>query len=42
MFHRLIMQLAMFALPEIKNGDYLNKAAIQDWARRFAAQIKSG
>jgi hypothetical protein len=42
MFHRLVMRLAMFALPEIKNGDYLNKAAIRDWAGSLATQIRSG
>ena len=42
MFHRLIMRFAMFALPEIQNGDYLNKVAIQDWAQKLATPLKSG
>lgn len=42
MFHRLIMRFAMFALPEIQNGDYLNKAAIRDWAGRLATRLKFG
>jgi menaquinone-dependent protoporphyrinogen IX oxidase len=31
-FHRLIMWFAMFSLPEIQNGDFLNPAAIRAWA----------
>ena len=42
MFHRLVMRFAMFALPEIQNGDYLNKVAMRDWAGRLATRLKSG
>lgn len=42
MFHRLVMRFAMFALPEIKDGDYLNEIVIRDWARSLATQLKSG
>jgi menaquinone-dependent protoporphyrinogen oxidase len=37
-FHRLIMRFAMFALPEIQNGDYLNRIVIHDWVGRLAVQ----
>jgi menaquinone-dependent protoporphyrinogen IX oxidase len=29
--HRLIMRFAMFTLPEIQNGNYLNQAIIRHW-----------
>lgn len=29
--HRLIMRFAMFTLPEIQNGNYLNQTIIRDW-----------
>ena len=29
--HRLIMRLAMFSLPEIQIGDYLNPVIIGHW-----------
>jgi menaquinone-dependent protoporphyrinogen IX oxidase len=41
-FHRLIMRFAMFALPEIQNGDHLNKDAIRDWSENLAARLKYG
>jgi menaquinone-dependent protoporphyrinogen IX oxidase len=41
-FHRLVMRFAMFALPEIQNGDYLNKTAIRDWAGGLAIRLKYG
>lgn len=39
-FHCLIMQFAMLALPEIQNGDYLNKSVIRDWTGGLAKQLK--
>jgi hypothetical protein len=42
MFHYLVMRFAKFALPEIQNGDYLNKAAIQEWSGCLAARLKFG
>lgn len=30
--HRLIMRFAMYALPEIQNGDFLDTAIIRAWA----------
>jgi hypothetical protein len=39
-FHRLVMRFAMFALPEIQNGDYLNQVLIRDWVERLYAQMK--
>ena len=29
--HRMIMRIAMFALPEIKDGDFLNPDSIKSW-----------
>jgi len=42
MFHYLVMRFAKFALPEIQNGDYLNKAAIQEWSGCLATRLKFG
>jgi menaquinone-dependent protoporphyrinogen oxidase len=39
-FHRLVMRFAMFALPEIENGDYLNQVLIREWAQTISTQIK--
>jgi hypothetical protein len=33
--HGLIMRLAMFSLPEIRDGDYLNPIAIRAWAKNI-------
>jgi menaquinone-dependent protoporphyrinogen IX oxidase len=38
--HRLIMRFAMFALPEIQNGDYLNHGCIRQWGEILSARIK--
>lgn len=38
---RLIMRFAMFALPEIENGDFLNHQAISSWARGLSEAIGS-
>jgi menaquinone-dependent protoporphyrinogen IX oxidase len=37
--HRLIMRLAMFSLPEIQNGDFLNTAVIQAWAESLSNRM---
>jgi menaquinone-dependent protoporphyrinogen IX oxidase len=39
-FHRLVMRFAMFALPEIQNGDYLDHVLIRDWVERISTQLK--
>jgi len=36
--HRLIMWLAMFALPEIKNGDFLNPIVIGSWTETILSE----
>jgi menaquinone-dependent protoporphyrinogen IX oxidase len=41
-FHGIIMRFAMFSLPEIQKGDYLNKTAIRDWTGRLANRLKFG
>jgi menaquinone-dependent protoporphyrinogen IX oxidase len=38
--HRLIMRFAMFSLPEIQNGDFLNQAAIRTWTEGLFGRIK--
>ena len=35
--HRLIMALAMYSLPEIKNGNFLNPGVIKAWAEDVIA-----
>jgi menaquinone-dependent protoporphyrinogen IX oxidase len=42
LFHFIIMRFAMFALPEIQKGDYLNKTAIRDWTGRLVNRLKFG
>ena len=29
--HKLIMRFAMFALPEIQNGDFINPVVVRNW-----------
>jgi menaquinone-dependent protoporphyrinogen IX oxidase len=41
-FHRLIMYFAMFSLPEIQNGDFLNPIAIRAWAESLFNRMKLG
>jgi hypothetical protein len=33
----MIMRIAKFALPEIRDGEYINSEAIQSWAEGIAA-----
>jgi menaquinone-dependent protoporphyrinogen IX oxidase len=40
LIHRLIMRIAMFSLPEIQNGDFVNPVAIRSWAERVSMQLK--
>jgi hypothetical protein len=42
LFHVIIMRFAIFALPEIQKGDYLNKTAIRDWTGRLVNRLKFG
>ena len=34
-FHRIIMRFAMFSLPEIENGDYLEQKVIESWVQNL-------
>ncbi|MBW1892303.1 MAG: hypothetical protein JRI91_01215 [Deltaproteobacteria bacterium] len=38
--HRLIMWFAMFSLPEIENGDFLNPVAIGSWTKSLFCRMK--
>ena len=40
-FHRLIMMFAMFTLPEIKTGDFLNPVGIRAWTESLFDKIKT-
>lgn len=39
--HRLIMRFAMFALPEIKNGDDLDPVVMRTWAEEMFGRMKA-
>ena len=39
-FHRLIMWFAMFSLPEIQDGDFLNPIVIRAWAESLFSRMK--
>lgn len=38
--HRLIMRIAMYTLPEIQNGDFLDPTVIQAWAESLANRMQ--
>jgi menaquinone-dependent protoporphyrinogen oxidase len=38
--HRMIMRLAMYLMPEIRPGDYLNEEEVKAWARSVASDIR--
>jgi hypothetical protein len=41
LFHRLIMWFAIFSLPEIQNGDYLNPKVIRAWTESVLSKMKA-
>ncbi len=38
-FHQLIMRFAMFALPEIRKGDFVNSAVVRSWAESLVSRM---
>jgi menaquinone-dependent protoporphyrinogen IX oxidase len=37
--HRMIMRLAMYLMPEIRPGDYLNADEVRAWASNLATSV---
>jgi menaquinone-dependent protoporphyrinogen IX oxidase len=38
--HRIIMRFAIFSLPEIQEGEYLDCGVVRDWAETLFARLE--